>query len=323
MENKKKKNNISIIFIFIALIALIFLIVAGVIKDKEAENAKKEDVETTYGDEYLCIDPDVDKAFADYRMIEIAGIDNGSRSDVIFVVAINKKSNESKLFTIYRDTLMKISSEGKTYKWGGNKYQYYKCNRSFQKEGKYGSMKMLNSHLDLNIREFLGLDWTGVEFLVNEIGGIELDGAILNGKDAVSHLRERHKPGWDAGTRSHRNEDILIQVFNKIKNMDTTSAIELYDKLAPQFVTNMSRATVTDTISTLAQINVETCEGFPYEYDILWDQWDAYYYWVAKDDLMSNVIKLHKDVFGQTDYTPSARLKDINEELNAYRETLH
>lgn len=340
---KEKNNTLLIALIVIVAIAITGLFVMEHFKNKEVSE-EPEEVETMYGDESLCIDPEVDKALADYRMVEIVGIDNGGRSDIIFVAAINKKDNSAKLFTVYRDTLMKITSEDKTYSWGGHDYQYYKCNRSFQKEGRYGSMKMLNSHLDLNIREFLGLNWDAVEMLVNELGGIEvevIEGVIptmndrlepenrmqksgkqtLNGRQAVEYLRVRYDS--NAGVRSHRNEDVLLQIFDRVKAMDTKDALELYDKLSDQFVSNMSRTTITDTIATLGQVNVETQEGFPYDYEILWDKWDAFYYWVAMDDLKSNVIKLHKNVFGQADYVPSSAMEKLNDELNTYRETLH
>lgn len=307
----------------LCVLIIFFLACSGLVGCAGDEREEVEDNKHIYGDESLCIDPDVDEALSNYRMIEIVGIDEGCRSDVIFVVAINKKTDEAKLFTVYRDTLMKISADGNQYSWGGHLYKYYKCNRSFQKEGNYGSMKMLNSHLDLNIREIIALDFEGVELLIDEIGGIQLDGETLDGKEAVAHLRDRNKPGWDAATRSHRNEDIIIQAYQKMKTINIINSIDLYRKISGHFETNMSKTAIIKLAKEMSTINIEKSDGFPYKYEILWDQWDAFYYWVAKDDLKENVIELHKKVFGQDKYAPSTTMESINEELNTYTKTLH
>lgn len=353
-SNKKKNNGILIALIIVAIVVFAAIVAVGVLKNnaEEPNNQPVEEDVSLYGDETLGIDPDVDKALSDYRMIEIIGIDNGGRSDVIFVAAINKKTKDAKIFTVYRDTLMKVATKGKTYKWGGHEYTYYKCNRGYQKEGKYGTMKMLNSHLDLNIRELLGIDWDGVELLIDKIGGIEVDISdsvkdwmnnyyagrdggdkyksitsagrqTIDGTQAVAYLRCRKDAGSDAGTRSRRDEDVLLQVFNKIKPMSTEDKIKLYDEVADYFNSNMSRTTITELIASLTEMEINTYDGFPYKYEIMWDKWDAFYYWVAKDDLRSNVIKLHENVFNQNDYVPSATADSLNEELNTYIETLH
>lgn len=349
-KNKNNKNNnILIALIIVAIVAFVAIVAVGVIKNRSADTAEAPVAEETslYGDESLCIDADVDKALADYRMIEIFGVDNNHRSDVMFIAALNKKTNEAKLFTVYRDTLMKIDSTGEKHTWGGHKYLYYKCNRGYQIGGQYGTMKMMNSHLDLNIRECLGLDWDGVEYLVDAIGGITVDindsvkdwmnnyysgrddaanyqpithtgEQTLDGTQAVAYLRCRKDAGSDAGTRSRRNEDVLIQVFDKIKPMSTEAKIKLYDEVADYFKSNMSRTTITELIASLQDMKVTTCDGFPYDYKIMWDNYDAFYYWVPVKDLRTNVIKLHETVFGQKDYVPSKTLDSLNDELNEY-----
>lgn len=344
-DNGKTHSSVAMVIV-ILLIIMTFFVVFWINSRQESQTDSEEEIVTLYGDESLCIDADVDKALSNYRMIEIAGIDNGNRSDVMFVVVIDKTDNRAKLFTVYRDTLMKIDAAGKPYKVSGYEFPYYKCNRGYKMGGYYGSMKMLNSHLDLNIREFLGLDWTGIEILVDRLGGINVDitsgvrdrmnGALegenriantgeqlVNGAQAVQYLRCRKDPGSDATTRSHRNEEVLVQVFDKIKSMSTSEQLAIYDDIADMFRTNMSRTTVTDTLASLSKMEVTTCDGFPYNYDIMWDKYNAYYYYVPTTSMQDEVIALHAKVFGQESYSLSRTAADISEELNAYKETMH
>lgn len=339
---EKKSYGTVILLVIIAVLLIGGLIVYGVMNSKE--KPVEEEMETTYGDETLCIDPDVDKALSDYRLIEIAGIDQGPRTDVIFVAALNKKTKEGKLFTVYRDTLMQLSPEGKTYPSSGHEYKFFKCNHAYYYEGKRGSMKMLNAHLDLNIREFLGINWDGVKYLVDEVGGIDVDvtsniiGLIngnlddqnkitttgmqtLNGTQAVQYCRVRKDA--DATVRSHRNEDVIIQLFNRINQFDTKKKIELYDKLVDYFDTNMSRTTVTELISELTSVSLTTVDGFPNDYTIMWDEWDAFYYYVPQPDLVTNVTKLHADAFGQSDYKPSKMAQKMNDNIKNHEVNLH
>ena len=305
-------------------------------KEEPAPVAEPQEEETTiWGDEAYCIDTEVDKSLADYRLVEIVGIDNGGRSDVMFVVAVPKNADASgtrsaKMFTVYRDTLMKVNPDGESITVDGRDFVYYKCNRGLNKSGKIGAMRELNAHLDLNIREIIGLNWDGVAKLVDAIGGIEATGSdggdgskgILKGKEAVAYLRERHEAGQDASTRSDRNGEILLQVFDKVKTLPMAEQIDLYDDLADSFETNMSRTTITEFIAELATIEVETLDGFPYEYDKLWDQWGAYYYYVPQETLKENVVKLHEKLFGQQDYQPSETASKLSDEIEEYEKTM-
>ena len=61
------------------------------------------------------INPQVDSDLRNYRNIAILGIDardmsddTDVRSDAIIIASINKKTNEIKMFSVYRDTMLDL-----------------------------------------------------------------------------------------------------------------------------------------------------------------------------------------------------------------------
>ena len=96
-----------------------------------------------------------------------------------------------------------------------------------------------------------------------------------------------------------------------------------YDGIADEIDTNMSRNTLTETLALIASTELEETPGWPYEYSEMWQDDNSYYYFVS-DTLETNVIELHKVLFGQEDYKPSETVMMLNEKLEtARKEQLH
>lgn len=340
---KKYKKSMKAFSVFLilnfAITAMLAFTACGK-KEPEAEEPPEE--ETVYGDKSLGIDARVDEELRDYRSIALLGIDAGGRSDMMMVMTINEKDSKAKIVAVHRDTYMQIAEDG-TYNINGVEREFYKCNRAYKRDGKYGTMKELNRHMDLNIKECIAIDWEGVSNLVDNLGGIEVDvtasmlpyvnGLIsgkgdkiasagfqnINGTQAVAYLRCRKDPGSDATTRDERNQAVFKALYDKAKGMDIGEISEIYDKIADDLDTNMSRTTLTETLALIASTDLEETEGWPYEYDIMWEEDDSFYYFVP-NTLESNVIELHKTLFGQEDYKPSETLLKLNDRIIELKE---
>lgn len=299
-----------------------------------------------YGDASLGIDAAVDEQLKDYRMILLLGIDNGGRSDLMMLLSINKNTNEIKSVAVHRDTYMQIAEDG-TYTIDGIEREFYKCNRAYKRDGMNGAMKELNRHMDLNIRECIAVDWEGMAKFLDRMGGI--DGYVdenmmefinggnpssdpdapyrvespgeqhLNGWQGVQYLRARKYVGGTAPKRDARNQDVMQQLYEKAKKMSLEELIEIYSDMVEDIETNMSQKTLTNTLALISESTLEGTEGWPYEYSTLWQDDDSYYYFVC-DTLETNVIELHKVLFGQNDYKPSETVKMLNDKLETARE---
>lgn len=347
-----RKSLLKILCITLAL-SLVLVLPGCSKQQKESEEAEQEAAAeeeedmSIYGDESLGIDPMVDKDLRDYRSILIAGIDNGHRADIQLILCINETTGDAKMFTVTRDTYMQIA-HGETVTIDDREFEFCKCNRAYEIGDKYDLMKELNRHLDLNIKEFIGVDWACAANLVDALGGVEcniesqamLDAInntiatfpdadaelvpgtgmqTLSGWQAVQFLRVRKYEGGGPRARETHNREFLAAVYNKAKSLSMEEIGEIYDDLADELDTNMSRNTLTDTMAALSTAQIEDAGGWPYETKVLWEP-DEYFVYKVPDSLYSNVVELHANLFGQDNYTPSTTVQELNDKINDLQE---
>ena len=179
-------------------------------------------------------------------------------ADVIMLLSINQTKKSVKMISVPRDTYVDI--EG---------YKKYKLNKSYSVGGEQLLIKSLNSTFDLNITEYVTVDFTGFIHIINDIGGIEMEiteaeknyindrsgniynvsgnkyksvpysgKVILSGEQAVAHARNRTTANDIARTSKHR--DVMEATMNKIANMDADKILGLVDDLLKEVKTNIN-----------------------------------------------------------------------------------
>ena len=311
--------------------------------EPEAEEPVAEEDYSIYGDASLGIDAGVDESLRDYRSILLAGIDNGHRADIQMILCINEETGESRIITINRDTYMQIA-DGETVTIDDREFEFCKCNRAFEVGDKYDLMKELNQHLDLNIKEFIGVNWECAAKLVDDLGGMECDiesqgmlDAInhlietfpdvdiepisgtgvqtLNGWQTVQYLRVRKYKGANAFVREDRNRAFVESLLEKAKGMSMDELSEIYGDIADDLDTNMSRNTLTDTLALVSTNEIRNLGRFPYEYETFYEPPDKYFNYRVPQSLVSNVLQLHADMFDQLDYSPSSKVQELNDKI--------
>lgn len=185
--------------------------------------------------------------------------DVGTRSDSIMVLTIDQINKEIKLSSIMRDTYVTIPDYGKT-----------KINHAYSYGGPQLAVKTLNTNFGLDIRNFITVDFFGLEKIIDTLGGVELtikDYEIdeinkyiievakienkkptllkkagtqrLNGMQAVSYGRIR-KVGNGDYERTQRQRNVLVSLFNELKSISATEAINLVNKCSSYVKTNIS-----------------------------------------------------------------------------------
>lgn len=184
--------------------------------------------------------------------IYLSGIDtygsitNVSRSDVNIVVSVNPKTKEILLTNIPRDYYVKLHS----FK------EYDKLTHA----GIYGvdeSIFTLKDLLNTDINYYVKVNFSSVEEIVNAIGGIEVvsdytftsqDGYKynkgknkLNGKEALSFVRER-KAFKDGDRQRGKNQEIVLTaLINKVLSPSIiTNYPKLLKSLDDKFMTNFT-----------------------------------------------------------------------------------
>ena len=263
----------------------------------------------------------VEQELKDYRNIAIFGLDSrdnsfsNSRSDCIIIVSINKKTNDVKLTSVYRDTYVDIEGHGLD-----------KITHAYAYGGPELAINTLNKNLDLNITEFVTVNFDTVETIVDSIGGITLTisdaeaGQIgfssggtytLDGKEALAYSRIR-KIDSDY-QRTERMRTVLEAVFNKVKKQELSEISNFVDIVLPHISTNMSTNSIISLVPSAVFYKITDSTGWPY--DVSGYSSDAWY--GVPVTLESNVKEFHQNIFGISDYTPSETVEEISDSIIA------
>lgn len=323
-ENIKKtteKKGLKAFGITVLVLVLLLISIVGVtlwfINDKFSK-MQKIDIK----EEELNVSSEVEKNLAEYRNIAIFGIDSrqdsyskGNRSDCIIIASLNNTTKEVKLISVYRDTLVDIEGHGLD-----------KITHAYSYGGAPLAIKTLNTNFDLNIKEFVTVNFDAVKEIVDNVGGITMPitkeevshiaginkpGTYnLTGEQALAYSRIRYATGGDY-KRTERMRDVLTAVMNKIKSFDISKLNNFIDFVLPKVYTNIGAGDVFSMIPSLASIRITDSVGWPYETKgITLDRWYG-----VPITLESNVKRLHEEVFGKTDYVPSDTVKQISQSI--------
>lgn len=256
----------------------------------------------------------------EYRTIALFGLDtredklSDSRSDCIILVTINNITKDVKLTSVYRDTYLDLDGRGldkvtHAYFYGGAKL----------------AINTLNKNLDLNIKEFVTVNFETVKTVVDAIGGVNItvtsaeaskipnidtEGTYnLNGEQALAYSRIR-KIDSDY-KRTERMRTVLTAVFEKVKTMSATKLNSLADIILPHVSTNISQTEIFSLLPQVVSYNVTNSIGWPYEVRA----YTTPTWYGAPVTLESNVKKLHQEVFGEEDYEVSNTVKEISNRI--------
>ena len=336
-KKKKKHRGIKILILFLCL----FIIAAGAVigyvynwigEELDLMNHVEIDKEK------LAINEEADKKLQGYRNILIMGIDKRKgedielcRSDAMIVAAVNNKSGKIKMVSVVRDSFLQLDEQGELV--------LDKLTHAHAFGGPENTIRAINRNLDLNIKEFIRIDWQTVADTVDNLGGLELDikkGEIkemnkyikdtnkslngskkkitkpgkqtLNGVQVVTYCRIRKNDGDEE--RAGRYRTALEATFKKMKKVGPKKIDETADAVMPQITTNISSNSLRRLMIKNYDTEIEDSVGWPYTWDgaLLGGIW-----YDVPITLVSNNKDLHKDIYGQDDYKPSEKVKEINE----------
>ena len=332
-ERKKSGKAKKVVLIILLVLVILLGVASGIgvwyVGDKFGKvnyvDIDEKDIEVNNG---------IDEKLNGYRTIAIFGVDSrdnelvkGTRSDCIILATIDEKTKEVKLTSVYRDTYLEITGRSLD-----------KVTHAYAYGGAALSMSTLNTNLDLNIKEFVTVNFESVVDIVNAVGGVNIDitsselkyingyideinrvtnnnashitktgSQTLNGVQALAYGRIRYTAGGDY-KRTERMRDVMMAVVNKAKKMSVTKLNSLADTLLPKVYTNMSAGEIIGLIPQLASYKITDSTGWPYNtkgatINGVW--------YGPPITLESNVKELHEKVYGQTNYEPSEKVKEI------------
>lgn len=267
----------------------------------------------------VTVNTGISESLNGYRNIALFGLDtrednfSNSRSDSIIIVSINQKTKDVKLTSIYRDTYVDI--EG---------YGLDKITHAYAYGGPELALSTINRNLDLNVTEFVTVNFETVKIVVDALNGIKLEITnaeaeqiglssggtyTLDGNQALAYARIR-KIDSDY-QRTERIRTVLDAAFDKIKTMGISELLNFIDVVLPHISTNISTNEIISMAPLAVSFNIAESSGWPN--DVQGYSSDAWY--GVPVTLESNVSELHEDLFGETNYTPSQTVQEINDEI--------
>lgn len=92
-----------------------------------------------------------------------------SNSDSILIVSIHNTTKEVKMVSVYRDTMLGICDKTGTIN------QYFKVNSAYSYGGPEGAINTLNLNLDLDLKDYVTVNFGGVADIITKLGGITVN----------------------------------------------------------------------------------------------------------------------------------------------------
>ena len=144
-RRKKKKSRKLLLFVFEVLLLAVLLLVAYFVS--MMNRIKYENLDESEAGINSDLDENTILSLEGYTNIALFGLDNRSsnnydrgNSDVIMIASINNKTNEVKLVSVFRDTLLKVGDE-----------KYGKANSAYNIGGPTDAIALLNRNFDMDI----------------------------------------------------------------------------------------------------------------------------------------------------------------------------
>lgn len=336
-DKKTKKKGLKLFGkIVLVLIILLAIIIGSIVFAIYSKLSKMQQIDLN--EEDLGVSSQAEETLSEYRNIAIFGVDSrsnnleqGNRSDCIIIASINNSTKEVRLISVYRDTYVQIEGHGLD-----------KITHAYS----YGSaplaIKTLNTNLDLNIKEFVTVNFDSVAEAVDELGGVtiniesqeelkylnsyigetsrvtgktsekvqDIGQQYLNGVQAVAYSRIRYTEGGDY-KRTERMRTVIEAMANKLKTKSIGEMNSFVDCILPKVYTNIKSSDVFALMPSVINFKIGRSMGWPYETKgITLDRWYG-----IPITLESNVVKLHKEIFDDANYVATDEIKSISNSI--------
>lgn len=333
-KKKKRRRRIGILVAEVIILSVLCVFAYATVKmDKLDFNFLDEDKLEVYKD----TGPYTNIALFGLDAREGESIEGGVRSDSMMIASINNETNEVKVVSIFRDTLLK-QQDG----------TFDKANAAYSYGGPQEAIALLNRNLDLDIKNYMSVDFKALSDVIDALGGMELELTAeevvhmnnycvetsevtgkdyeriepevagtyhLNGVQATSYARIRATAGGDY-KRAERQRLVIEKIVEKAQKANLKTLDKIIDVVFPQVSTSFSSKDLIGIAANALSYQLGETQGFPYsiaDTDVV-DGYEGSY--VVPSDFDGDVKKLHEFLFNEKDYQVSDTVKEISHEID-------
>lgn len=270
-----------------------------------------------------------------------SGLLKGFRSDTMMIASVNMDTGDIKLVSVYRDTFLNTGGAS------NNASSYSKCNAAYSKGGAEQAVKMLNANLDMNIENFVTVSYWALVGVIDALGGVDVDvdskelvhlnnygisiGKTMNvtykkvaspgyqrlsGIQAAAYCRIRYV-GNDFA-RTARQREVIKAIEAQAKQADLTTLLDAFHAVEADIYTSLQADDIVSLISQISKYKIVDEGGFPSEDYITTKNMGAKGSCVIPVDLETNVVWLHKFLFGEENYNCTNTVKEYSKFIKNY-----
>lgn len=259
-------------------------------------------------------------------------LEKGTLSDTMIVAVLDRETKEITMSSVYRDTLVQMEDGS-----------YNKANAAYAFGGPQEAISMLNRNFDLNIEDYVSVNFNALVNVIDALGGVDLDvtedevphlnnyqvetskvvgqeriplehGGMqtLNGVQAVSFARIRIIGGDQQ--RTERQRRLIQAITDKAQTASLSTINKIIDQVFPQISTSLSLGEILDYAKDAFKYKLGESKGFPY--DQFYNTLSGIGSVGVVNDLPADVTGLHQFLYGaETPYTPSSTVVQIGQEM--------
>ena len=346
VRRRRRRNTLSRVMFALEIIVLVVLM-GGLFVYAKLGKLNHE----TINEEELDVNESVteNQVMKGYTTIALVGIDSRDdklksdwNSDTMIIASINNDTKKVKLVSVYRDTYLCLGEDE------DENNSYGLANSAYCTGGAKKMINMLNKNLDMNISDFVTVNFQAVAETVELLGGIdvemkkeevvhlnnycvetsevtgmdytpleEIEGVHhLNGVQAVAYARIRKTSGNDF-RRAARQREVIYRIVEKAKNSSIATLNTVLDKIFPMIYTSLTEKEILSMGMNMLSYDIEDQTGFPFDHlygDTVKEAMDGVDC-VLPITLESNVIKLHEFLYPEDSYVPSNEVKTYSQEI--------
>ena len=346
VRRRRRRSTLSRVMFALEIIVLVVLM-GGLFVYAKLGKLNHE----TINEEELDVNESVteNQVMKGYTTIALVGIDSRDdklksdwNSDTMIIASINNDTKKVKLVSVYRDTYLCLGEDE------DENNSYGIANSAYCTGGAKKMINMLNKNLDMNISDFVTVNFQAVAETVELLGGIdvemkkeevvhlnnfcvetsevtgmdytpleEIEGVHhLNGVQAVAYARIRKTSGNDF-RRAARQREVIYRIVEKAKNSSIATLNTVLDKIFPMIYTSLTEKEILSMGMNMLSYDIEDQTGFPFDHlygDTVKEAMDGVDC-VLPITLESNVIKLHEFLYPEDSYVPSNEVKTYSQEI--------
>ncbi|MEN8078575.1 LCP family protein [Clostridioides difficile] len=302
-----KKGSKILLWVLGVIISILLVTIGGIYAYGNHLFSKVEKIEIDKSD--IGITNEVEEKLSEYSdsVINIAlfGIDaedgKAGRSDSIIIATIDSTHKKLKLTSIMRDSYVAIEGHGND-----------KINHAYAFGGAQLAIKTLNENFDLNIDNFVAVNFTTLPEIINMLGGVTIDITseevshipgidtagtyTLTGEQALAYSRIRYATGGDY-VRTDRQRTVLSKVFEKVLSINVTQYPSLLSEILPMVQTNLDYSQILNLGNEVLKMGITNLEQerFPRDGYCEGKMIDKIYYLTF--DKENTVQQLHDYIF--------------------------